>query len=118
MRRNFPYNPNLVARAQELRRNMTPAEKKLWYEFLSRHEIRFMRQRPIGNYIVDFYCASLKLAIEIDGDSHFSEEGKEYDVVRTAFLEGIGLKVMRFTNIEVLKSYNAVCAIIQNHIAE
>ena len=80
---------------------------------LSSYKPRFLRQRPIDNYIVDFYCAQLKLVIEIDGDSHFTDEGLEYDQARTRILEGYGLKVMRFTNKEVLENFDGVCAAIE-----
>jgi very-short-patch-repair endonuclease len=79
----LPYNRALVSRAKELRKNMTPAEKKLWYGYLKTFKFRVLRQRPIDYFIVDFYCPSLKLAIEIDGDSHFTDEGKKYDRART-----------------------------------
>ena len=85
--RRLPYNPKLTNRARSLRRNMTPPEKKLWYEFLSQHDKRFLRQRPIDNYVVDFYCAGADLVIEIDGDSHGSQDAKEYDNQRTATLK-------------------------------
>ncbi len=113
----LPYNSKLKERARELRRNMTKAEKKLWYEFLSGHEKRFLKQRPIDNYIVDFYCASSKLVIEIDGDTHFTEEGLEYDKERTSVLEGYSLKVIRFTNNEVLESLDYVCELINKNIS-
>jgi very-short-patch-repair endonuclease len=109
---HLPYNPQLVAWAREMRKNPTPAEKKLRYEFFSSYKPRFLRQRPIDNYIADFYCSQLKLVIEIDGDSHFSDEGLEYDQARTHILEGYGLKVMRFTNKEVLENFDGVCAAI------
>jgi very-short-patch-repair endonuclease len=110
---HLPYNPQLVARARQMRKNPTVAEKKLWHEFLRTYKPRFLRQRPIDNYIVDFYCAQLKLVIEIDGDIHFTDEGLEYDEKRTRLLEGYGLKVMRFTNTEVLENFAAVCAAIE-----
>jgi len=71
--------------------------------------VRVLRQRPIDNLIVDFYCAKLKLVIEVDGESHFTEQGKQYDSQRTSILEGYGLKVVRFTNLEVLQDFAAVC---------
>ncbi len=114
--RRLPYNQKLKEIAKDLRKNMTKAEKKLWYEFLSSHKKRFLKQRPIDNYIVDFYCASCKLVIEIDGDTHFTKEGIEYDKERTAVLQGYGLKVVRFTNPEVLESFDAVCEIIDKNI--
>jgi len=107
--RHLPYNPDNVEKAKELRKNQTKAEKKLWYEFLSEHKSRFLRQRPIDHYIVDFYCASSKLVIEVDGGSHFTEEGSAYDKMRTELLNLYGLKVIRFTNNEVLNKFDYVC---------
>ncbi len=106
---HLPYNRKLVKRAKDLRRNMTAAEKKIWYEFLRLQSVRVLRQRPIDNYIVDFYCASAKLVIEIDGNTHSTEQEKEYDEIRTKVLEGYGLKVIRFTNDEVLNDFEYVC---------
>jgi very-short-patch-repair endonuclease len=110
---HLPYSPQLVARARQMRKNPTPAEKKLWHEFLRAYKPRFLRQRPIDNYIVDFYCAQLRLVIEIDGDTHFTEQGLEYDQQRSHILEGYGLKVIRFTNTEVLENFDAVCSAIE-----
>ncbi|MCA2726170.1 MAG: endonuclease domain-containing protein [Microcystis sp. M048S1] len=106
---HLPYNTALVARAKELRKNMTLAEKKLWYSYLKNFKFKVLRQRPIDHFIVDFYCPSLKLVIEIDGDTHFTDEGKAYDKERTARLESYGLKVIRFTNSQVLRNFDAVC---------
>ena len=113
---HLPYNPQLVERAKELRKNMTPAEKKLWYSYLKTFKFRVLRQRPIDNFVVDFYCAEFKLVIEVDGDSHFTNEGKDYDKSRTEILEGYGLKVMRFTNDEVLNTLESVCQRIEELI--
>ena len=110
---HLPYNPKLVERARLLRQNLTTAEKKLWYGFLRTFRYRVLRQRPIDNYIVDFYCAQLKVVIEVDGETHFSNEGKEYDEARTKVLEGYGLRVLRFTNEEVLNNFEAVFDVIE-----
>ncbi|MEB3118523.1 MAG: DUF559 domain-containing protein, partial [Limnothrix sp.] len=112
--RYLPYNKKLVDRAKELRKNMTPAEKKLWHEYLKHCSDRFWRQRPIDHFIVDFYCPARYLVIEIDGASHDSEEAQAYDGERTQILEGYGLTVLRFTNQEVLESFEGVCAAIEN----
>ena len=106
---HLPYNPKLVPIAKELRKNPTPAEKKLWQDFLRNFPVRILRQRPIDHFIVDFYCAALKLVIEVDGESHFTKQGKQYDAERTRILEGYGLKVIRFTNVEVLQNFEGVC---------
>ena len=111
---HLPYNPKLGDRAKELRKNMTKAERRLWYDYLRHLSIRFYRQRPIDNFIVDFYCPSLKLVIEIDGDTHNSQEARDYDLERSQRLEGYGLQVVRFTNEEALADFEGVCLRIEN----
>ncbi|MBD2299247.1 endonuclease domain-containing protein [Nostoc sp. FACHB-87] len=113
---HLPYNPKLVERAKELRKNMTPAEKKLWCDYLRNFQFRVLRQRPIDHFIVDFYCPTLQVVIEIDGDSHFTDEGQDYDRDRTRILEGYGLKIIRFTNSQVLNHFESVCEHIQGLI--
>jgi len=110
--RFLPYNKKLVDRAKELRKNMTQAEKKLWHDYLKNFDDRVWRQRPIDHFIVDFYCPKRYLVIEVDGDSHFTEEGQASDIERTQILEAYGLKVLRFTNDEVLNNFEAVCEAI------
>ena len=114
MRRNFSYNSKLKDRARELRKEQTPAEKKLWFQYLKKSNYRFLRQKPIGNFITDFYCPELKLVIEIDGFSHFTDDGKQYDAERTAFLEGLGIQVLRITNNDVSNKFDEVCRIIDS----
>lgn len=109
---HLPYNPSLVKRAKELRKNMTLAEKKLWYYYLRSFSFQVLRQRPIDNYIVDFYCPKLKLVIEIDGETHISEKDRKYDEKRTKTLEGYELKVLRFWNYDVLDGFDMTCEII------
>jgi len=113
---HLPYNRHLVEKAKELRKNMTPAEKRLWYGYLKTFKFRVLRQRPIDNFIVDFFCAQLKLVIEVDGESYFTDEGRDYDWERTQILEGYGLKVLRFTNDEVLQDWEGVCRQIEEEI--
>ncbi len=113
---HLPYNPENVEKARILRKNETPAERKLWREFLSRHRLRFLRQRPIDHYIVDFYCASEKIAIEVDGHSHNTVQQKENDKIRTVLLNLYGVKVIRFTNIEVLESFEDICKRIDSEL--
>ena len=103
------HNPKLTARAQDLRRNMTKEERKLWYEYLHSYPQRFRRQVTFGGFILDFYCASAKLAIELDGSQHFTQEGQARDTERTAFLEANGIHVLRFSNADVLKNLRGVC---------
>lgn len=114
---HLPYNPKLVPRARELRKNLTPAEKRLWYGYLRMLAVRVLRQRPLDHFIVDFYCASAKLVIEIDGDSHAGDEAAAYDVQRTQVLEGYGLTVVRFTNRDVFCDFEGACAQIEKLIA-
>ncbi len=109
---HLPYNPELVERAKELRKEMTPAERKLWYGYLRNFKYKVYRQRPIDHYIVDFYCHKLKLVIEIDGGRHFTTDGKEYDAYRTEVLQCYGLKILRFTNSEILKNFKGVCRVL------
>nr|WP_041922435.1 endonuclease domain-containing protein [Cyanobacterium aponinum] len=108
----LPYNYKLKERARELRKNMTPAERKLWSEYLRRLTYKFMKQRPIDNFIVDFYCSQKRLVIEVDGDSHFQPEGIERDLTRTAILENYRLRLLRFSNDDVLRNFEGVCGAI------
>jgi very-short-patch-repair endonuclease len=112
----FGYNKKLTSRAQELRSGMTESEKKLWYQCLRLRPERWLRQRPIGNFIPDFYCSSRKLIVEVDGLHHHTPEGLVKDAERTAFLEGLGIKVIRFTNQEVMNNFQGVCQKIQTEI--
>ena len=73
------HNSKLTSRAQELRKNMTKEERKLWYEYLRNYPYRFRRQVAFGNYILDFYCASAKLAVDLDGSQHYESAGQQYD---------------------------------------
>ncbi len=87
---------------------MTPAERRIWFDILKNLPNRFLCQRVIGNYIVDFYCASKHLVIEVDGDSHYSPEALDYDAERTAFFEALGIRVIRFTNDDVIGNSDEV----------
>lgn len=109
----IPYRPELVKRAKELRKNLTPAESRLW-KFISRKQVLgvdFDRQKPTDRYIVDFYCKRLKLAIEIDGQSH--DFKVEYDLKRQEILESFGIKMIRFSEKEVLKNLESVLSEIE-----
>ena len=112
------YDGRNKHRAQALRREMTKQEKRLWYGFLSDYPVRFRRQKQFGYYIVDFYCAAKKLVVEIDGLQHYEPEVEEKDKVRTAYLESIGLKVMRFSNYDVDTHFDGVCAMIDKMVRE
>lgn len=102
-------NNQMLPRARELRRDMTPQERKLWYLFLRKYPVKIYKQRIINSFIVDFYCASAKLVIELDGSQHFTEQGQAYDAERSACLARYGLEVIRFTNTEIDKEFDTVC---------
>jgi very-short-patch-repair endonuclease len=110
------YGYALSERAKELRRNMTPAERKLW-AVLRGFPVRFRRQRPIGPYVVDFYCAEVGLVIEVDGESHYSDEGRAHDAGRDAYLQGLGLRVLRFSNLETLANPEGVALVVERALA-
>ena len=105
----LPYSKNLTTLARENRNNPTAAESRIWQKVLRMRQFadyKFLRQKPVGGYIVDFYCAGLQLVIEIDGDSH--AETAEYDAERTSFLGSLGLRVIRFGNDDVMQNIEGV----------
>ena len=112
------YNGNLVEKARELRKNATPWENKLWYEFLNKYTPRFQRQRIIGNYIVDFYCSKAYLAIELDGGGHYEEEKAQQDAVRTENINRQGIEVMRFSDFDIDTNFYEVCSEIDRRVKE
>jgi very-short-patch-repair endonuclease/DNA modification methylase len=96
-------------RARELRKEMTSAEQKLWSALRGKQlKTKFRKQHPIGSYIADFYSWEAGLVIEVDGDSHFTPEGQEYDRERDAYLASLGLTVLRFTNLEITSQIEGV----------
>ena len=103
------YNKANIPLAKELRKNMTPWERKLWYEFLRKYPLRFQRQKAIGNYIVDFYCAKVGLVIELDGGGHYTAEQMENDDLRTKALNRMNLTVVRFCNLDIDRNFRGVC---------
>jgi very-short-patch-repair endonuclease len=115
---NLPKNNNLKSNAQNLRKNMTREERHLWHDFLKTYTLQFNRQKVIGNYIIDFYCDKAKLAIEIDGSQHYEDNKIIYDKERTEYLNVLGLKVLRFTNIDIDKNFNGVCETIDIIVKE
>ena len=112
------YNKNLREVSKKLRKNMTPQEKHLWYDFLSKHNIKFVKQRPIGRFVADFYCSKAKLVIEIDGSQHYTDEGKNYDEFRTEIINKYGVKVVRFSNYDIDNNFEGVCAEIEREIKD
>ena len=115
----FKHNKSTVPLAKELRKDMTKEEKHLWYDFLKDYPVRFMRQRIMGPYIVDFYCAKAKLVIELDGSQHYSDEGMKNDMERTKFLEEeFGIKVIRLSNLDIMQKFEGVCVYIDELVKQ
>ena len=112
------HNKSIVSTAKMLRKNMTKEEKHLWYDFLSGYPIRFSRQKVLGKYITDFYCAKAKLIIELDGSGHYSATGEQYDEERTHFLEEYGLTIIRIPNTEIHKNFQGVCEYIDYFVKQ
>ena len=106
------YNRANIPLAKTLRKNMTPWERKLWYEFLRSYPIRFQRQKSIGNYIVDFYCAKIGLVVELDGGGHYTPEQAEKDNLCTKDLESMKLTVIRICNLDIDRNFRGVCEYI------
>ena len=106
------YNKANIPLAKTLRKNMTPWERKLWYDFLRHYPVRFQRQKAIGNYIADFYCAKAGLIIELDGGGHYTPEQLKKDSNRTAELERMNLRVLRICNMDIDHNFTGVCAYI------
>ncbi len=109
---------NMLSHARQLRHEMTPHERKLWYLFLKTYPVKIYKQKIIGPYIVDFYCALAKLVIELDGSQHFEEDGKARDMSRDRYLKSTGLEVLRFSNREIDREFQAVCETIDRSIRE
>ena len=109
---SLDYNKKNINLAKILRRNATPQENRLWYDFLSKYKIRFQRQKAIDDVIADFYCHRAKLVIEIDGSQHRTEQGMQKDCFRTEILEGYNLKIIRFSNWQIDSNFNGVCEYI------
>ncbi|MDD7194819.1 MAG: endonuclease domain-containing protein [Oscillospiraceae bacterium] len=113
---NKTCNNKLTENSQKLRKNMTKEERHLWYDFLKELPVNFNRQKVIGNYIVDFYCAKAKIVIELDGSQHYFDEGREKDLKRDRFLSSLGLTVLRYSNYDVNNSFESVCQDIFNNL--
>ena len=99
-----------------MRKNMTPWEAKLWYQFLRHYNVRFQRQKVIDHYIVDFYCAKAKLIVELDGGGHYDPKAEKEDLERTVNLEKYGLKVIRFCNLDIDKNFYGVRTVIDEEV--
>ncbi len=112
-----PYNKNLKQASHDLRNNMTDAEKLLWPRLRNKQilGLQFYRQKPILNFIVDFYCPAANLVIECDGGQHFTKEGLEADQIRDKALAQLGLKVLRFDNVQVMKQIDDVVEVVYQY---
>ena len=110
------YNKANIPLAKGLRKNMTPWERKLWYDYLRYHPVRFQRQKAIGNYIVDFYCAKACLVVELDGGGHYEPDQKKADQVRTQELEAMNLKVIRICNADIDLNFSGVCEFLDMEV--
>ncbi len=115
---NKHNNPLLTKNAKVLRKNMTKEERKLWYEFLKLLPITIHRQKVLGKYIVDFYCAKAKLVIELDGSQHYEKESILKDQEREEYLKAIGLKVLRYPNNAINSNFKGVCQDINKYLRE
>ncbi len=102
------YTRTLIPFARRMRKEMTPTEARLWFGLLRDFEPRVRRQRPFGRFIADFYCAACKVVIEVHGGQHFTIKGLQADSERTAFLEALGLRVVRFSNTDALENFEGV----------
>ena len=106
------YNKANIPLAKVLRKNMTPWERKLWHAFLRYYPVRFQRQKAIGSYIADFYCAKARLIVELDGSGHYTPEQAAKDEHRTKDLEAMDLKVLRICNLDIDRNFCGVCECI------
>lgn len=118
MHPQYKHNKILTPPARELRKNMTVQEKQLWYQFLRRYPVRVLKQKVINNFIVDFYCARAKIAIELDGSQHYMDDAVAYDEERTAVINAHGIEVIRFSNLDVDQDFEGVCNAIDSAIKQ
>ena len=116
--KKIPRNSKLRPTAQSLRREMTPQERTLWYQFLKNLNVTVNRQKVIGYYIVDFYCHAAKIVIELDGSQHYESEGQEHDRKRDRYLRELGLTVLRYSNRDMSENFRGVCQDILQKIQE
>ena len=106
------HNVKLTSNARLLRKNMTKEERHLWYDYLRDYPVRFLRQKVIDQYIVDFYCHDARLVVELDGSQHYEQEKQRLDLHRTEMIEERGLKVIRIPNHEISRNFSGVCEYI------
>ncbi len=114
---NRKHNPELTNLAKILRKNITKEERHLWYDFLSTYPVRFLRQKVIDNYIVDFYCHKARLIIELDGSQHYEKYNQEKDLIRTAHFASRNLMVLRISNADIHRNFRGVCEYIDHIVS-
>ncbi len=115
---DYKHNPKLVKNAKSLRKNMTKEERHLWYDYLRQYPVRFLRQKIIGNYIVDFYCPAAKIAIELDGSQHYEPMALEKDTERTKYLSQYEITVIRIPNNAIMHNFRGVCEYIDLQVRQ
>lgn len=113
---NNTHNKKLTPLSRILRKNMTKEERHLWYDFLKNLPITIHRQKVMGCYILDFYCADKKFAIELDGSQHYEKQGVDHDMARDAYLREQGITVLRYSNLELSQQFEDVCNDILKHL--
>ena len=106
---NNMYNGKLTSVSKVLRKNMTKEEKHLWYDFLKTLPVNVNRQKVFDGYVVDFFIASAKIVIELDGEQHYSDDGLRKDAQRDEFFKKNGIKVLRYSNLQINKEFKNVC---------
>ena len=115
---NHHHNEKLTKNAKALRKNMTKQERHLWYDFFKQLPVTVHRQKPLGKYIVDFYIASAKLVVELDGSQHYDPTNQQEDATRDAWLQNAGYQILRYSNEDINLRFQSVCEDILNHIEE
>ena len=113
---NKLHKPKLSGNARRLRREMTKEERHLWYDFLKALPVTVHRQKVLGPYIVDFYIATAKIVIELDGSQHYEDFGKRKDEERDTWLKNEGYQVLRYANSDINQRFSAVCEDIYNRL--
>ena len=108
------HNKALVKYASKLRKEMTKEERHLWFDFLRCYPVKFLRQKILGKFIVDFYCADAGLVIELDGSQHYTDCIEQYDEERTKYLNGYGITVVRISNLDIINNFEGVCVYIDS----
>ena len=112
------HNKDIVPFAKELRKNMTKEERHLWYDFLREYPVKFTRQKVLGKYIADFYCAKANIVIELDGSQHYEDSGLMNDEKRTEYLCEYGITVIRISNLDVMRNFEGVCVYVDKAVKQ